>query len=161
MEELQQRAAELLNICRSKNIKISAAESCTGGMLSSVVTDVPGSSDVFERGFVTYSNRAKTELLGVSIALIADKGAVSEEVATEMAKGALKNSDADVSVAITGIAGPDGGSKERPVGLVHIACAKSDGVIIHKKHIFIGKRGDVKKASVSAAIDLLLSVVSS
>ena len=116
-------ATELLELCRRAGLRIATAESCTGGLIAGCLTEIAGSSDVVERGFVTYSNEAKQEMLGVPRMLINLNGAVSEKVAVAMAEGALKHSLADISVAVTGVAGPGGGSKEKPVGLVHIACA--------------------------------------
>jgi nicotinamide-nucleotide amidase len=123
-EALKAQAASLLDLCRQRGITIATAESCTGGLLSAYLTAVPGSSDVLERGFVTYSNAAKAELLSVDARMIDSLGAVSKEVALAMAAGALLHSRATISAAITGIAGPGGGSDEKPVGLVHFAVAK-------------------------------------
>src|SRR3982751_3041231 len=120
-------ARSLLDLCRSRKLTIATAESCTGGLVAAALTAIPGSSDVVDRGFVTYSNAAKTEMLGVPADLIATHGAVSEPVARAMAEGALSRSNADVAVAITGIAGPDGGSDAKPVGLVHLAAARNGG----------------------------------
>ena len=113
-------------------LKLATAESCTGGLIAAILTEVPGSSDVFERGFVTYSNEAKTELLGVPAELIEKHGAVSEEVARAMASGALGHSRADIAVAVTGVAGPGGGTTAKPVGLVHLAAARR-GSVTHKE----------------------------
>lgn len=126
-------AAALLDACRAKGLKLATAESCTGGLIAAILTEVPGSSDVFERGFVTYSNEAKTEMLGVPAELIARHGAVSEEVARAMVLGALAHSPADIAVAVTGVAGPGGGSAEKPVGLVHLAAARRGGATTHKE----------------------------
>ena len=120
-------ALDLVNSLRSRGWMLASAESCTGGMIAAAVTDVPGSSDVFDRGFVTYSNAAKTDLLGVDADLIASQGAVSRDVAIAMAEGALRHSKANVSIAVTGIAGPGGGSVGKPVGLVHFASAIRGG----------------------------------
>ena len=116
-------AEDLIRALRTKGWTMATAESCTGGMVAAAVTDVAGSSDVFDRGFVTYSNAAKSDMLGVPAEMIVQHGAVSEAVARAMAEGALLHSAADVAVAITGVAGPGGGSVEKPVGLVHFACA--------------------------------------
>src|SRR6185436_12258999 len=121
---LEQRAAVLLEECRSQGIKIATAESCTGGMLSSLLTSVPGSSDVFDCSFVTYSNEAKKRMLGVSHELIAEHGAVSRACALAMAYGAILESAATLAISITGVAGPGGGTTAKPVGLVHFACAR-------------------------------------
>ena len=116
-------ATMLLEQCRESNLKIATAESCTGGLIAAALTEIPGSSDVFDRGFVTYSNESKRQLLDVSYKSLKESGAVSEAVAKEMAYGALVNSMADVCVAVTGVAGPDGGTDETPVGTVWIATA--------------------------------------
>ncbi len=139
-----------------RRLKIAAAESCTGGLLSALLTEIAGSSSVFERGFVTYSNRAKEELLGIPGDLIADMGAVSEPVARAMAEGALRASRANLAIAITGVAGPGGGTPLKPVGLVHIAAARENYGIRHKAHRFgdLG-RGHVRLKSVEAALTLL------
>jgi nicotinamide-nucleotide amidase len=118
-------AVAVIEALRKKGLKLATAESCTGGMVAASITDVAGSSDVFERGFVTYSNLSKTEMLGVDSGLIQTHGAVSSQVAKAMAEGALKFSKAQISVAITGVAGPGGGSIEKPVGLVHFGLARS------------------------------------
>lgn len=135
---------------------VATAESCTGGMIAAALTDIAGSSDVVERGFVTYSNRAKTELLGVSGELIARVGAVSAEVAEAMAQGALAHAPVDLAVAVTGIAGPGGGSAEKPVGLVHFGIARKGGVVRTEHRIFPGDRAAVRRATVAHALALLL-----
>jgi nicotinamide-nucleotide amidase len=132
-DSLVREAAELLAACRSRGLKIATAESCTGGLIAAILTEVPGSSDVVERGFVTYSNEAKTEMLGVPAELITRHGAVSEEVARAMAEGALQHSRADIAVAVTGVAGPGGGTAAKPVGLVHLAAANRGGATTHKE----------------------------
>lgn len=151
------RLAEVvLAEAREKNLRIATAESCTGGLIGALLTEIPGSSDVFERGFIVYSNRAKADLLGVPGDLIADMGAVSEAVARAMAEGAVEHSHAHMAVAVTGVAGPGGGTKLKPVGLVHIAAAREGRSILHEVHRFgdIG-RGAVRLASVDAALLLL------
>ncbi|HEY6868600.1 MAG TPA: CinA family protein, partial [Novosphingobium sp.] len=131
-------------------------ESCTGGLVAGAICAVPGASDVFERGFVTYSNRAKQELLGVPGDLIADAGAVSEPVARMMAEGALENSNAHLAVAVTGVAGPAGGTPMKPVGLVHIATARTNQALMHCEHFFEhDTRQAVQLASVQAALQAL------
>ena len=120
---LYARATALLQVCRARGWMVATAESCTGGLVAALLTEIPGSSDVVERGFVTYSNEAKSEMLGVPAAVIAGHGAVSEPVARAMAEGALTHSRAQVAVSITGIAGPGGGSAAKPVGLVHFGLA--------------------------------------
>lgn len=124
-------AKELLDALKERSLMLATAESCTGGLIAGLLTAVPGSSAVLDRGFVTYSNQAKIDLLGVEGELIALHGAVSEDVARAMALGALVHSDADIAVAVTGIAGPDGGSEEKPVGLVHLAVARVDAPTVH------------------------------
>lgn len=116
-------AEQIINTFGARGLKIATAESCTGGMIAAALTDVPGSSRVFDRGFVTYSNEAKLEMLGVDDETLMLRGAVSEEIAQEMALGALGNSNADIAVAVTGIAGPGGGTRKKPVGLVYMALA--------------------------------------
>ncbi|PVE23524.1 damage-inducible protein CinA [Microvirga sp. KLBC 81] len=129
--DLKQRAAALLKAYEQKGLKIAMAESCTGGLVAALLTEIAGSSAVVERGFVTYSNEAKTELIGVPADLIAAHGAVSEPVARAMADGALAHSRADVAVGITGIAGPSGGTVTKPVGLVHFGLARKGTPTIH------------------------------
>src|SRR6478752_1793770 len=159
-QELVARATELLDLCRTKRLKIAAVESCTGGLVAATLTAIPGSSDVFERGFVTYSNSAKSEMLGVPVWLIERYGAVSEDVARAMAGGALTHSHANLAVAVTGIAGPDGGTAEKPVGLVHFAAGRRDEPIVHERVLFgdLG-RGEVQRRSVQQALKLLRSLL--
>ncbi len=155
MDHLDQ-STRLLERARSLGLKIVTAESCTGGMIAAALTDVAGSSDVFERGFVTYSNEAKAELLHVAPDLIQTDGAVSERVARAMAEGALANSRADVAVAVTGVAGPGGGTEDKPVGLVHVACARSQEPTTHIRCLFSGSdRQAVRSRTVTAALDLI------
>jgi len=149
-------ASDLLALCRRNGQRLATAESCTGGLIAARLTDVAGSSDVFERGFVTYSNEAKSEMLGVSVTLLARAGAVSEEVARAMAEGAIARSRADLAVAVTGIAGPGGGTPTKPVGLVHIACARRESWTVHERHVFRGDRAAVRAATVEAALALVL-----
>jgi nicotinamide-nucleotide amidase len=153
-------ASELLEACRARGITLITAESCTGGLVAATLTAVPGASDVFERGFVTYSNSAKSEMLGVPVWLIERHGAVSEDVARAMAGGALTHSQASLAVAVTGIAGPDGGSAEKPVGLVHFAAGMRDEAIAHEKVLF-GDRGrsEIRRLSVERALKLLASLL--
>lgn len=152
---LVEQACDLLEAFQRSKRKLATAESCTGGLIACALTDVPGSSVVLERGFVTYSNEAKTEMLGVPAALISEHGAVSEEVARAMASGALAHSRADLSLSVTGIAGPDGGSAEKPVGLVHIAAALRDGSVVHRE-LRLGDIGRQRIRFASAAEALLL-----
>jgi nicotinamide-nucleotide amidase len=127
---LAARAGAVLDSCRARGLRIAAAESCTGGLITALLTEIPGSSDVVERGFVTYSNEAKIEMLGVPETLIAEHGAVSAEVARAMAEGALAHSRADLAVSVTGIAGPGGATVTKPVGLVHLALARRGGATL-------------------------------
>ena len=158
--DLLSRAEKLLADARAKGLKIATAESCTGGLVAGLLTEIAGSSDVFERGFVTYSNKAKQELLGVPGALIRQHGAVSELVARAMAEGAIRHSTAQLSVAITGVAGPGGGSDEKPIGLVHITAARAGEASLHRECRFgdIG-RSEVRLKSVEAALELLQSLM--
>jgi len=146
----------LLDLYRKRGWMIATAESCTGGLIAATLTEIAGSSDVVDRGFVTYSNEAKTDLIGVPVELIREHGAVSAEVAAAMADGALARSRASVTVAVTGIAGPGGGSAEKPVGLVYIGLRKSDQEKpLVERHVFEGRRYEVRLQSVVRAIDLL------
>jgi nicotinamide-nucleotide amidase len=154
--ELIEAARRLLDLCRARKLTIAAAESCTGGLLAATLTDIPGSSDVFDRGFVTYSNAAKTAMLGVPPELIESFGAVSRETAQAMASGALARAGVDLTVAITGIAGPGGAMPGKPVGLVHFAAAARDGRSSHEARQFgdIG-RAAVRRESVRQALTML------
>jgi len=156
---LLQSAADLLAACRTKRLRIATAESCTGGLIAGCLTAISGSSDVVERGFVTYTNESKTAMLGVPAALIAAHGAVSEPVARAMAEGALARSPADLAVAVTGIAGPTGGTPEKPVGLVHLAATRRGGAVLHERRIFAGDRAAVREQTVEAALALIQAVL--
>lgn len=145
----------LLRRCRSAGLKVATVESCTGGLLAGALTSIAGSSDVVERGLVTYTNEAKTELASVPARLLEAHGAVSEEVACAMAEGGLANSRADIAVGVTGVAGPGGGSPEKPVGRVHIAAARRGRTTLHRSYLFAGDRTAVREASVLAAMDML------
>lgn len=149
-------AVELGKILSAGKWSIATAESCTGGMIASTITDVPASSGWFERGFVTYSNESKQEMLGVKHVTLERFGAVSEAVAREMAVGALQNSRADVSVSVTGIAGPDGGSEAKPVGTVWFGWAWPDGSVTAEKQWFAGDRGAVRHATLQHAFRTLI-----
>lgn len=153
-------AATVLTEARAKGLRIATAESCTGGLIAGLLTEIPGSSDVVERGFVTYSNEAKADLLGIPMALIQENGAVSEPVARAMAEGAVKHSLAQIAVSVTGVAGPGGGTEQKPVGLVHMAVAIDGGETLHEEHRFgdIG-RGPVRQKTVEAALRLLLKLL--
>lgn len=154
-DEMLAAASALLQVCRDRGLKVATAESCTGGLVAGLLTAVAGSSDVVERGFVTYSNEAKAEMLGVLAALFDSVGAVSEDVARAMAEGAVARSRADIAVSATGIAGPGGGTATKPVGLVHIAAARQGHETLHQRHLFDGDRADVRRLTVAAAVDLL------
>ena len=151
-------AEALLAACRAKGILLATAESCTGGLIAAALTAIAGSSDVVDRGFVTYSNEAKTEMLGVPAELIARVGAVSQEVAARMAEGALVHSHADLAVSVTGIAGPGGGSADKPVGLVWFGLARRGAATTTHSDVFPGDRAEVRAATVRRALGLLLSV---
>jgi nicotinamide-nucleotide amidase len=153
-------AAELLDAAREHGDLITTAESCTGGLVAATLTAIPGCSDVFERGFVTYSNAAKSEMLGVPFWLIERHGAVSEDVARAMAGGALTHSQASLAVSVTGIAGPDGGTPEKPVGLVYFAAGRRDGPIRDERMV-LGDLGreEIRRLSVERALRLLRSVI--
>ncbi len=149
-------AKNLLASAKQRGLLIATAESCTGGLIAASIAAVPGASAALERGFITYSNEAKTELLGVPAELIERRGAVSRDVALAMADGALKHSPADIVVAVTGIAGPDGGTPEKPVGLVHIAAARRGGARLHeeKRYGDIG-RHEIQAQTVADALSLM------
>lgn len=152
-------AQKILESARKKKLKIATAESCTGGMIAAALTDIPGSSDVFERGFVTYSNEAKMEMLGVADWIIGLNGAVSAQTAEAMARGAIENSQADVAVAVTGIAGPGGGTAQKPVGLVYIGIAVKGKSLQWKKCVFSGDRTVIRKKATHRALELLQQAI--
>ena len=153
-------AAALIDRCRAAGVTIASGESCTGGLIAAILTEVPGSSDVVERGFVTYSNQAKTDLLGVPKALIDDHGAVSEPVARAMAEGVLGASPVAIAIAVTGIAGPGGGTADKPVGLVHLAVARRGGRLVHDKQFFGDRsRRDIRLLSVQRAFVLVSALL--
>jgi nicotinamide-nucleotide amidase len=154
--ELERRAEEIIRLYNERGLKIATAESCTGGLVAASLTAIAGSSAAVERGFVTYSNEAKIELLSVPAELIATTGAVSAETAAAMACGALAHSRADIAVSVTGIAGPGGGNAEKPIGLVHFACGARNErpKLVEKRFGNIG-RGLVRQKSVEVALDLL------
>ena len=149
-------AKRVLNLCRVRGLLVATAESCTGGLVAATLTEIAGSSDVVDRGFVTYSNEAKQAMLGVPAVTLKRHGAVSAQTAQAMAAGALKNSRADIAVSITGIAGPGGGTKQKPVGFVHFAAAKRGGQRIARKKLFgaVG-RSRVRQLSVMQALEML------
>jgi nicotinamide-nucleotide amidase len=154
-DEIRRAAETVLAQCRAKKIMLATAESCTGGLIAGALTEIAGSSDVVERGFVTYSNAAKTELLGVPAPLIERHGAVSEEVAEAMADGAIAHAPVALAVAVTGVAGPGGGSAEKPVGLVWLALARKGAKTASERHVFPGDRAAVRRATVARALALL------
>jgi nicotinamide-nucleotide amidase len=157
----QRRQSErLLQSLREAGFMIATAESCTGGLIAGLLTEIAGSSDVVERGFVTYSNEAKNECLRVPLRMIEQHGAVSEQVARAMAQGAVAQSKAQIAVAVTGVAGPGGGSAEKPVGLVHVAVAREDGAVLHKR-LELGDIGrtEVRMATVREALDLVAAAL--
>jgi nicotinamide-nucleotide amidase len=156
---LLDEAASLLDACRAIGVRVAIAESCTGGLTAAALTAIAGSSDVVERGFVTYSNAAKTEMLGVPAELIASVGAVSEPVAQRMAEGALRHSPADIAVSVTGVAGPDGGSAGKPVGLVCFGLARRGGAVASEHQIFPGDRTAIRVAAVARAFALIRAVL--
>lgn len=148
---------DLLDGCRAKRLKVATVESCTGGLIAGLITSVAGSSDVFERGLVTYANDAKISLVGVPAELLSEggPGAVSEACARAMAEGALKHAPVDLTVAVTGIAGPGGGTAAKPVGLVHMASARTGFDTRHERHVFKGDRERVRIQAVESAMRLL------
>jgi nicotinamide-nucleotide amidase len=154
--EIDTLARLVIDDARERNLRLVTAESCTGGLVAAAICAIPGASDVFERGFVSYTNRAKQEMLGVSGDLIADLGAVSEPIVRMMAEGAIENSHAHVSVAITGVAGPGGGTPLKPVGTVHFATARANQSVYHRMELFeLETRWDVQMAAVQVALEML------
>ena len=151
-------AQKVVSVYTTEKRKIVTAESCTGGLIAGALTSISGASAVLERGFVTYSNEAKMEMLGVDTLALNQCGAVSAQVATQMAQGALKFSPADVAISVTGIAGPDGGSAEKIVGLVYFGLATRDGVAMHYRCQFSGDRDSIRTQAVTEALKLLLTV---
>lgn len=158
--DLTPLATKVLDTLKTKQFMISTAESCTGGLIVGTLTEIAGSSAAVDRGFVTYSNEAKSEMLGVSPSLIASVGAVSKEVAIEMAEGALKRSRADIAVSVTGIAGPGGGSDEKPVGTVHIAVARTNQPTDHI-HCWFKDRGrdTIRLETIQTALNSVLDAL--
>ena len=156
-QALRSAAKAVIDAFRHSGGMVASAESCTGGMITATLTAVPGSSAVVDRGFVTYTNEAKHDVLGVETDLLDRYGAVSEPVARAMAEGALARSQAVAAVAVTGIAGPDGGSSEKPVGLVHLAVAWRGGPTGHRREIFDGDRDAVREQTVATAFEMLLA----
>jgi len=156
--ELRDAAEHLLHACRQRKLKVVTAESCTGGLIAATLTAIAGSSDVVDRAFVTYSNEAKRDMIGVPWKAIMTHGAVSEPVARAMAEGALIHSAADLAVSVTGVAGPGGGTAEKPVGLVHFGALRKGRETIAERHIFSGDRDGIRRVSVLTALSLLASL---
>ncbi len=160
MSDLRELAQLFLDACRQREIMAATAESCTGGMIAAALTDIPGSSAVVDRGFVTYSNPAKIEMIGVSGATLEAHGAVSRETALEMASGALAHSRAGIALAVTGVAGPDGGSEEKPVGLVWFGLALKGQTPITEHRIFENRGRDfIRRETVRTALELGLAAL--
>lgn len=153
--EILELAERVLGACRERGWRLATAESCTGGLVAAVLTAIADSSDVVERGFVTYSNRAKSELLGVAPETLAAHGAVSPETAATMAAGALVHAPVDLAVSVTGVAGPGGGSAGKPVGLVYLGLAARDGPAVTERHVFPGDRAQIRRAALVRALQLL------
>jgi nicotinamide-nucleotide amidase len=154
-EPLHALAAALLEVCRRQGWMLATAESCTGGLIAATLTEVAGSSDVLDRGFVTYSNQSKMDMLGVPGALLAAHGAVSEPIARTMADGALARSRAEIAVAVTGVAGPGGGSVEKPVGLVWFGLAQRGQAVASERVVFPGDRTAIREAAVRQAFRII------
>ena len=152
------KAETLLAECRKKGLRVATAESCTGGLIAGCLTSVAGSSDVVDRGFITYDNQAKSDMLDVPEELFVEFGAVIEPVARKMAEGALAHSRADLAVSVTGIAGPGGGTPTKPVGLVHFGCARRGNETVHESAVFSGNRQSVRLQAVEKSIEMLFQV---
>jgi nicotinamide-nucleotide amidase len=152
-------ARRVLARCEAQGFRLATAESCTGGLIIGCLTEIAGSSSVVDRGFVTYDDRAKREMLGVPADVLAKVGAVSEETARAMATGALSRSDVDVAIAVTGIAGPGGATATKPVGLVHMAVEVRNTPALHRREVFQGDRNAVRQATVDAALALALEAL--
>ncbi|MBB4187926.1 nicotinamide-nucleotide amidase [Sinorhizobium terangae] len=157
--DIEQKAREIITDLTARNLKLATAESCTGGLIAGALTEVAGSSLVVDRGFVTYSNDAKIQMLGIELATLAAHGAVSRETAVEMARGAVSHSGADIAVAVTGVAGPGGGSVEKPVGLVYFAAASRNGATLHREMRYgdVG-RDVVRMSAVRTAFELIEAI---
>lgn len=155
-DDIVDAAKRLLDICKRKNLTVATAESCTAGLVAGTLTEIPGVSSILDRGFITYSNQAKQDMIGVSAATLDAHGAVSRQTAEEMARGALAHAPVDLAVSVTGIAGPDGGSAEKPVGLVHFGAAARSGKLVHAEKRFgnLG-RSEIRKLSVLQAFRML------
>ena len=158
-KKLIKLTTKLIYACRKEDVKLATAESCTGGLIAGCITSVAGSSDVFDRGFNTYSNNAKSEMLNIPIDMIIANGAVSKAVAIAMCEGALKAAPVQLTVSVTGIAGPSGGTIEKPVGTVHIASARVGRRTVEQTHHFVGKRDEIRMSTVTRAIEMMLNQV--
>ena len=158
-EDIEATARAIVADFTKKELLIATAESCTAGLIAGAITEISGSSNIFDRGFVTYSNEAKREMIGVANATLKAHGAVSRETALEMAEGAIGNSGANISVAVTGIAGPGGGSEDKPVGLVHLAAARRGSKSIHREMRYgdLGRSG-IRLATVRTALEMLIEI---
>jgi nicotinamide-nucleotide amidase len=162
MSETEELARQVLGQCRAAGIMVATAESCTGGMIAAALTDIAGSSAVVDRGFVTYSNEAKMEMLGVRQETLQAHGAVSGETAREMASGALRHSRAGIAISVTGVAGPDGGSQEKPVGLVWFGLARTGQEAVTEKRLFDNRgRAFIRSESVKVALGMILTALDS
>lgn len=156
--ELREAAEHVLDVCRRRKLKLVTAESCTGGLIAAALTAIAGSSDVVDRAFVTYSNEAKREMIGVPWDAILGHGAVSEPVARAMAAGALARANAQIAVSVTGVAGPGGGTPEKPVGLVHFAAQREGFDPIVERHVFPGDRDQIRRLTVLTALAMVSSL---
>lgn len=156
---MQDLVDHLSTLLLEKNMKLVTAESCTGGLLAAGITYRPGASNVLERGFITYSNEAKAEMLGIPMEIIEKHGAVSAQTAEAMAIGAIEKSHADLAVSITGIAGPDGGSDEKPVGTVYFGYKFKEGVPVHRMEQFEGTRNEIQTQAANAALEHLIAIL--
>jgi nicotinamide-nucleotide amidase len=153
--DLTDLAKVVIKAATKRGMTIATAESCTGGLISSCLTDISGSSAAFLCGFITYSNEAKSRVLGVPSDAIAEFGAVSDIVAAAMAEGALAQSGSDLAISVTGVAGPNGGTKEKPVGLVYLSLAQLEEDAVIKRYVFAGTRDDIRRSTVGAALELI------
>ena len=153
--EIREAAEHVLEVCRRKNLRVVTAESCTGGLIAGALTAIAGSSDVVDRAFVTYSNEAKREMIGVPWDAILGHGAVSEPVARAMAAGALARGNAQIAVSVTGVAGPGGGTPDKPVGLVHLAAERTGHEPIVERHVFPGDRDQIRRLTVLTALAMV------
>jgi nicotinamide-nucleotide amidase len=157
---LEACARRVLEACRRAHVRLALAEASTGGLVAACLTDIPGASAVLERGFIPYSNEAKTEQLGVPVELMVAHGAVSAEVALALAEGALAHSYADLALAETGIAGPAGGSAAKPVGLVHLVVLRRGGGSLGERHVFTGERAAIRRSAATRGLELVLELLS-